>query len=86
MKTKKQTSKLQILTVTLASGAFVLSFVSLWQSTEEREMRLLSEESFVTSHVEQAVRVSRLEMCVEQNIDPCNLTDTTQPVDLRAQE
>ena len=86
MKTKKQTSKLQILTVTLASGAFVLSFVSLWQSTEEREMRLLSEDSLVTSHVEQAVRVSRLEMCVEQNIDPCNLTDTTQPVDLRAQE
>lgn len=86
MKTKHQFNKIQTLTLALAAGAFVMSTFSLWQNYNENELRLLSEESFATSHIDHATRISRIEMCIEQNINPCNLSDTMQPVDLSTEK
>lgn len=74
--------KLQIITLIVASAALVLAAAALWQGFSEREMRLLSEKTQANAYIDQAMRISRLEMCIEQNISPCNLSDTTQPVDL----
>ncbi len=66
----------------VACAALLLGIVSLWMTITEIQSRAASEESIVLMTHNNNVKIMRMHMCIEQNINPCNIDDLTKPVDL----
>lgn len=88
MKSKANTSSntLQKATFAVAGFALLLSAFSLYFAIITLQSQESIAESLAVGSHNNTVKIHRMHVCIEENINPCNIDDLSLPVDPRMAE
>ena len=78
-KTSTKPSRIQIITLVLASFAVLLGALALYFAIITLQSQESISESLATGSHENTVKIYRMHTCIEENINPCNIDNLALP-------